>query len=117
MKLLLFSFCMAAGLSVWAQNSESFNLSDLNSRNDSAIAAMKKYIENRNLKSGVVHLSQDNMPCVIPNTKLSTPMPNAWRSDSLNNQTPGAIPNPARPKTRWQFIPIKRNAFPFDKKN
>ena len=80
--------------------------------NDSLIAAMKNYIEKRNLKSGTVYLAQDNMPCVVPNTNLMTPMPNAWqkRKDSSLKKQPGAIPNPARPRLKPFVIPINHPA-------
>ena len=91
MKLLLFTLCMLALLSADAQNSESFNVFQAPSRNDSMIGAMKKYLEATNLKSGVIQLSQDNMPCIIPNTKLMNPIPNTWQKDSVHIAAPNSI--------------------------
>jgi hypothetical protein len=74
-------------------------------RNDSLIKVMKKYLELRNESSGVINLSQDNMPCIVPNMQFQAPMPNAWKSDSLYRREPGTIPNPSRP-IRPLVIPI-----------
>ena len=120
MKLLLFSIFLTFALSSSAQeyrfrvfgnppggntNGPSLQQGEFRN-NDSMITAMKKYIETHNLKSGVVNLSQDNMPCVIPNTNLMNPMPNAMSSGSSIHIVPNPIPNPARPTRPWTFVPI-----------
>jgi hypothetical protein len=74
-------------------------------RNDSLIKFMKKYLELTGESSGIINLSQDNMPCIVPNVQFQSPMPNAWKNDSLYKRLPGTMPNPARP-IRPLVIPI-----------
>ena len=46
---------------------------------------------------GVHYLAEDHMPCVVPDTKGISSMPNAWPSES-NIYKDGRMPNPALPK-------------------
>jgi len=46
---------------------------------------------------GIYSMQQDGMPCIIPDTKEITPIPNAWKG-AVTIPFSGNIPNPAVPK-------------------
>jgi hypothetical protein len=49
---------------------------------------------------GIYRLPQDNMPCIVPDTKDITAMPNLWPSVTIPFKG-GKMPNPAiRPKQK-----------------
>lgn len=52
-----------------------------------------------NPKPGVHRLPQDNMPCIVPDTKNIAAMPNAWKGAVKvpYRSNPPQIPNPALP--------------------
>ncbi len=53
------------------------------SANDSMIAGVKKRLQYSNEKIGIIHLSQDRMPCVIPNPNRNVIMLNSWKKGAL----------------------------------
>ena len=50
-------------------------------------------------KPGIHRLPQDNMPCVVPDTRLSVAIPNLWagKVEVPFKNKPPRIPNPAKP--------------------
>lgn len=108
MKLLLIPACLCFGLGAFAQT-EDVNTSKLlkeyllrkrfNSRvqfqrpiyKDSLIKVFKDFYSMKQAP-GIHYLPQDNMPCLVPDTKDMAAIPNAWPHVQLPFQS--AIPNP-----------------------
>lgn len=59
----------------------------------------KTFVFGQPATPGVHYLAEDHMPCVVPDTKGISAMPNAWPS-TKNIYKDGNMPNPALPKER-----------------
>jgi hypothetical protein len=59
---------------------------------DSLIKDLKSFLSSEKRGPGVYFLPQDNMPCLIPDTRDIAMMPNAWPSVQVPFKS--AIPNP-----------------------
>ncbi len=59
------------------------------SANDSIIARVKKRLQYSNERFGIIHLSQDRMPCIIPNPNRDVSIPNSWKNGTLRLVLPG----------------------------
>ena len=117
MKLLLLSALFVFSTCAFAQltkntNPYSFQLPDSLKRfkgNENALQQLHDYWKQKQMQNNlrtdnnnnIVILSQDNMPCIVPNTNVAAKIPNAWGSVTniyVSPTTP--IPNPALPKTK-----------------
>jgi hypothetical protein len=114
--LSLLSFCTFAQLKVqkppFPTNRTEFSLK-LNNKDIN-----KKFFEG-NLKQAqtkIIALPQDNMPCVIPDTKSIAVIPNAWGKVTIPYRPDfHPIPNPGLPPVsfsfsvtdQWRTIPVK----------
>lgn len=67
------------------------------SANDSMVAKMKKRLQYSSESSGIIRLSQDRMPCIIPNQNRTINMPNAWVDGTIGLRLMNSrIPNGSR---------------------
>lgn len=104
MKLLLLAAFTVLYLSSSAQQSfqvdvpkvmkQSDVLKKLNMKSISKDTLIKKFKDYLSMKQnpGIYYLPQDNMPCLVPDTKDIAAIPNAWPHPSVPFK--GTIPNP-----------------------
>ncbi len=50
--------------------------------NDSLLKKFQKYVGAKK-QIGIIYLHQDNMPCIIPDTKHIAAIPNAWNKITI----------------------------------
>lgn len=76
---------------------------------DSLIKLLNGYTIAKGSPAGVYQLPIDNMPCVVPDTKTITAMPNAWKG-GITIPFSTRIPNPGKGQNlpRVQSIPLMR---------
>jgi hypothetical protein len=63
---------------------------------DSLIKKFKDYFSMKS-NAGIYYLTQDNMPCIVPDTKDIAAIPNAWPNVQIPFKT--TIPNPGLQNT------------------
>lgn len=114
--LLLSAFCIFSTYAI-AQvpkkaNPYIFQLPDTLQRfkgNENAMQQLREYWQRKqmqknllvNKNGNVITLPQDNMPCVVPDTKGIAKIPNAWSGTSVPYMPQyHPIPNPALPKAQ-----------------
>lgn len=106
--LLLFTFFIS---SVWATAQTPGNgdpnvmkqfdllqrLRDRTIRNDSLIKGFQDYLSSQK-QGNIIYLLQDQMPCLIPNTKDIVAIPNVWSKVTIPYKSDHhPIPNPSTP--------------------
>ncbi len=122
MKLLLVTFCLLLFCKVSGQStdrhSSHFTLREkkniaaqMPAQNDTMPNAWPPYSRFRNQPEafnltkkspGVYSLRQDNMPCIVPDTKDVTEIPNLWRA-AAGLPFKATIPNPAQPRSETEL--------------
>jgi hypothetical protein len=110
--LSVISFCSLAQQdnNAWRMNPEI--LKRFKGNNDSLQKQMHNYFQKEgvpinllsNMHGNVAILPQDRMPCIVPNTKDISPIPNAWSGVTVPYKSPvHPIPNPALPVPKQSF--------------
>lgn len=105
--LLLFLFCVGSSV-VFSQGNqnqpskvEGIKNDDLSSQFQSYFRKQEFSIQLPSNQNKVTALAQDNMPCVVPDTKAIAAIPNAWSNVTIPYQPKfHSIPNPVLPKVQ-----------------